>query len=137
MTRPFVLLPILPLLSSCALVQAPLRLAGGAIEGTARATRAAATAPGRAYEKHQKKKEKDRRQQEAKDRVARGSGGNLGGESTGFGSSPSFGDSSSFGSGVPLDGEAPVIPDPPENPGRATTNPPATGTDPPLPDFGN
>ena len=130
MNRPLTLLALLPLLTSCALVQAPVRLVGGA----ARVTRAAVTAPGKAYDRHQKRKEAERRSNQAKDRAARGSGGNLGGSSSSFGSSPSlggatsFGESPTLGDGIPIDGRSPVVPDTRVDPGSAA--------DPPLPDFG-
>lgn len=131
MTRATIVLLCLPLLSSCKLLQLPLRVAGGVAEGTATAVKA----PGKAHKERKQRKEAERKKQEARERAARGSGGNLSGESPGFGSSPSLGGSTSLGGeGIPLEADSTIIPNPADVPVPLT--PQRTGTDPPLPDFG-
>lgn len=127
MTRLLVLLPLILLLGSCALVTAPVRLAGNVVQGTARVTRAAATAPFDAFDERKQRKEDERRRKETREPEAGGAGANPGDGSAGFGSSPSFGDLAAPDGGPPLDGPYPAVPDPGISP----------DADPLLPDFGD
>lgn len=128
MIRVSILLLFLPLLSSCKLLQLPLRVAGGVAEGTATVVKA----PGKAHKERKQRKEAERKKQEARERAARGSGGDLSGESPGLGSSTSLGGggTSLGGGGIPLDADPSIIPNPADLPA------PPPRADPPLPDFG-
>ncbi|WP_353566696.1 hypothetical protein [Haloferula sargassicola] len=58
------------LLPSCGLIRAPFKIAGGLVEGTAKATKAAVNAPGEALEKRKQRKAAEKKKQEAKDKAA-------------------------------------------------------------------
>lgn len=131
MNRLLILLPCLALLSSCKLLQLPVRAVGGVARGTSELVQA----PGRAYDKRKARKEAEKRQREAKENAARGGNPTLDGSSSSFGSGgPAFGESPSLDGGTALDGSPSTLPEPVEG-GPGPTPSPASA-DPPLPDFG-
>lgn len=76
MTRLLSICLLAALLSSCGLIRAPFRVAGG----VAQATKKAVTAPGEAMKKRKQRKEGERRAQEARDSASRDAGPSLDGE---------------------------------------------------------
>jgi hypothetical protein len=96
---PYLMLLLLSMgLCSCGLLRAPIKIAGGVAQGTARLGHAAVTKPKEAHEKRKARKEAERRDQEARDAAARGAGPT-------FGDGPSFGSNPTFGTeGTPLPG---------------------------------
>lgn len=46
-------------LASCGLIRAPVKIVGGVVQGTAQLTKAAATAPGKAWDKRQQRKQEE------------------------------------------------------------------------------
>lgn len=103
-----VLLPALALgLSGCGLLRAPVKVVGGVVQGTAHVTKAAATAPGKAWDKRKRRKEEselsgDSPRQGGEAADLGGSGARLDGEAPNFGGQGiNFG-----GEGTPLGAES-------------------------------